>query len=207
MNLMTIDQRRKKFNQGKYELFVHNSTFNALISLFYESVIFQLKRQCVTFNSLLDIGSHRGQFTNVLKRELNIKEVECVDVSSISVEEGKKLYPDLKFHCVDVLNFKTDHKFDLVLSFNSLYYVTREERKTLIRKISTNFVNPKGYVLVGFGDANFTEGADNVVKQLEVEFGIVNIIKVLEKIPVKSHDPQFHSTMNMWYTSVLMRPK
>ena len=80
------------------------------------------------FSYFLDIGSAKGELTNLLKEQLNIKNVYGVDFLNELVEQASKKYKNIKFSSQQLPKLKFDKEtFDLVLLSEVLYYIKDQE--------------------------------------------------------------------------------
>ena len=104
-------------SKNGYQLFRHK-----LILEFIKSSKFN------KFSCFLDIGSAKGELTNMLKEKLNIKNVYGVDFLNELVEEASNKYKNIKFSTQQLPKLKFDEEtFDLILLSEVLYYVKDQE--------------------------------------------------------------------------------
>ena len=108
------------------------------------------------------------------------------------------------------MDFKSDERFDAVLISSAYYYLEDVERRRLLKKILRELLTENGYLLISFGDLNFTKfniKIDKVLKEIARYYDIINVIKSYEYIPMYEIDETLHSALDHWFTSVLAKPK
>jgi len=66
------------------------------------------------FKLLLDVACGTGKHLEVLKKHYNC---EGLDINYKLLEIAKTLNPELVFHLADMMDFKLNHKFDLITCF------------------------------------------------------------------------------------------
>src|ERR1700744_6717075 len=74
--------------------------------------------------SLLEIGCGSGELIGNLKGSHKVG----IDFSPGMIEEGKKQFPGVEFHCMNAENIQLNEKFDLIILSNLVGYLDDIEK-------------------------------------------------------------------------------
>ena len=69
--------------------------------------------------SVLEIGCGTGELIGVLKGKRKVG----IDFSPTMIEQGKKQFPGVEFHCMNAENIQLTEKFDLIILSNLIGYL------------------------------------------------------------------------------------
>lgn len=96
--------------------------------------------------SLIDIGSGTGHHAGLLSKHY---QVEGLDLDPNILSVARKKYPKIRFHQGDMINFKLNKKFDVIISlFSSIGYVKTKSNLNKAIKTMTQHLLPGGVILV-----------------------------------------------------------
>jgi 2-polyprenyl-3-methyl-5-hydroxy-6-metoxy-1,4-benzoquinol methylase len=116
--------RKKYFN----ELFQKNDPYNTQKSEFEQfklnSVINVIKDK--RYENALEIGCAEGFLTNQLSTYCN--NITGIDISDTAIEKAKKQIKkeNVDFVCANIVDFKPDKPFDLIVALDVCYYLAQE---------------------------------------------------------------------------------
>lgn len=94
-----------------------------------------IKEKKDNFDNILEIGSYSGLLTSLIKENINYKSYLALDIIEDSKTYLEKIDPEIKFLNSDIENFKTNEKFDLIVSNASLQWC--EDFKSTILKLKS----------------------------------------------------------------------
>tara|TARA_B100000963_G_scaffold356726_1_gene377440 strand:+ start:4152 stop:4757 length:606 start_codon:yes stop_codon:yes gene_type:complete len=178
------------------------SDINTKNRLNYNLIVFNINNYIENITSYLDIGSQEGQFAEYLNTHINIKETNCLDINDVSINNGRKRYPQFNWFCCNIKDFITNKKYQVITINNSFFYFFN---KNTIQKIF-NMLEEIGYLFISYGDSNWKplNITDNkIIKTMEeIGFNYVNSIKSFEKVDTKVN---YHITANRWYTCLVFK--
>lgn len=113
--------------------------------------IVELMKNLDKNSKVLDIGCGCGNPIDVYLAK-NGYLVTGIDISEKMIEKVKALnLNNCEFYNVDVLDFKTDIKYDVVIAFDSIWHLDKE-RQYDIYKIISSFMKVGGYFLFTHGN-------------------------------------------------------
>ena len=176
---------KKKF---KKSLSTYNS--NATVQ---KKMMFELLNhiQNKKYDDVLEIGSYTGLFTKELTKKTEFDSYLALDIID-SFDFIKDINPKIEFLNIDVEDFKTDKKFDLIVSNASLQWCN-DFKKTIIKLKS--YLKKDGFLIIStFLKGNLFELGDIFgveLKYIELEdikkiFTNGEIISKEEKIKFKT---------------------
>ena len=155
-------------------------------------------------NNFMDIGSQEGQFADILSKKIKINNIYCIDNNQKTVSDGKIIYPQYNWKCID-FNKKEQMfniKFDLITIINTFYYLYTDQAIKNIKLL----LNSGKYLLLSYGDDNFSKiniTDDQIINRLENNnLKLMSIIKTFEKV---NNNTDYHITANRWYTCILLK--
>jgi len=97
-------------------------------------------------NALLDIGCGTGVHANLLSKQY---QVEGLDIDPKMLSVARKKYPQIRFQQGDMVNFKLDRKFDIIVClFSAVGYVKTKARLQRTIKNMVRHLFPGGVLLV-----------------------------------------------------------
>ena len=97
---------------------------------------------------VLDIGSGNGQISEMIAKKLPNGSVVGIDISDEMVAFANRTYSDvsnLNFKKANAEDFELNEKFDLIVSFNSLHFVSNH--RATLQQIHKHLI-PKGHVIL-----------------------------------------------------------
>lgn len=99
-----------------------------------ERIIF--KKYIKNNSKILDVGCGTGR-TTIYLFEKGFKDIIGIDLSTKMIKIAKEKYPKINFESIDVLDYKTDDAFDVIIfSFNGLMLIkTYDLRLKITEKI------------------------------------------------------------------------
>lgn len=100
---------------------------------------------------VLDVGCGSG---GRIIRELQKHkfQIHGIDVSNNMLALFSQNHPDISIECADILNWKTEKKFDLIIAWDSIFHLTMENQFIAIKKLC-GFLQKEGVLIYTFGDA------------------------------------------------------
>lgn len=129
-------------------------TYNKIISLYVKKVksdtldhpyIERFLSYLKSGQQVLDIGAGAGSLADEMIKLHKLK-VTAIDVSAKMVSFGRKKYPSLSHHKMDMRKMKFQkNKFDALFSNYSLIHVPEEEIPQTLKEYS-RVLKPKGYL-------------------------------------------------------------
>lgn len=92
-----------------------------------------------TFENILEIGCGTGRLTKLISELPLIKKYLAIDISPdlISVAQKEIHNPNIVFQCVDILEFQTQEKFDLVFSCEVIQHIEPSKIDSVISKLTS----------------------------------------------------------------------
>jgi len=80
---------------------------------------------------VLDIGCGTGNYIRYWK-DLGIEHLTGIDITSVSINSLRSLYPNVYFHCMDISDERAPEilgrKFDIISAMNILLHITDDEK-------------------------------------------------------------------------------
>ncbi len=100
---------------------------------------------CSSESRVLEFGCGDGR--NLIKlRKKNFRNLVGVDKDPKKIETAKSKLKDVSLYCDDVLNFKSDQKFEIIFHTLMGIFLSVEQRKELL-KIINRYLKPGGYYM------------------------------------------------------------
>ncbi|KYK28215.1 MAG: class I SAM-dependent methyltransferase [Theionarchaea archaeon] len=131
----------------------------------------------LTSADILDIGSGTGFYIERWK-QIGIKSVTGSDITSVSVNELKKRFPDSKFYQIDIGDAVThSKKYDMISAFDVLFHIVDDNRFEKALQNIHSLLKPGGYFV--FSD-NFLHGLPERATT-QVSRSLKDITETLEK--------------------------
>jgi SAM-dependent methyltransferase len=98
----------------------------------------------------LDVGCGAGgRFIRLLQNKgFNIT---GIDVSAEMIKLAQQNHPEEDFLVMDICNFESEHKFDFILAWDSLFHLPLSMQKPVINKLCS-LLSPGGTMIYTFGD-------------------------------------------------------
>lgn len=89
------------------------------------------------FENVLEVGCGTGRLTKLVSELSSAKKYLAIDISEdlISVAKNELDNPNLSFQCVNLLEFQTQEKFDLVFSCEVLQHIDPDQINNIISKL------------------------------------------------------------------------
>jgi 2-polyprenyl-3-methyl-5-hydroxy-6-metoxy-1,4-benzoquinol methylase len=124
---------------------------NMIESNYGISMIDRSIKYCSEKKTALDVGCGSGG--RIINRLLeNGFDITAIDISERMLQLAKKTHPNVKFEKVDIIDWKTDDKFDLIIAWDSIFHLPLDFQKPVVEKLC-NFLYPQGVLVYTFGDA------------------------------------------------------
>jgi SAM-dependent methyltransferase len=90
---------------------------------------------------VLDLATGSGDIPRLIvefARRIGAKvQVDAVDFQASTIEIARQLsgrYPEIRYHCADILHFGEEHSYDIVLFSLALHHFSEEEAVALLRR-------------------------------------------------------------------------
>ena len=97
--------------------------------------------------SFIDAGCGNGWVVRTVSQNPICINAEGIDGSDKMIEKAKSIDPTHRYSCADLMTWNPMEKVDLVHSMEVFYYL--ENPKELIQKISNQWLNPGGRLIIG----------------------------------------------------------
>jgi len=140
----------KQYKSGRWE-----SLKSDLEAARYYQILDYLKTHAPNNPAILDIGCGDG----VLNQRINNYEFDYflgVDFSEVSIQKAKaNNYPKAEFIAKDVLQFKPERDFDVIVFNEAFYYIPQTER-TRVLSLMMDHLTPAGIIITSI----FREGTN-----------------------------------------------
>lgn len=175
----------KKF-KNSIEFYDDNAIIQNLMAKKLVSLINKEK-----FNKILEIGSYSGILTKEIINKFDFESYLALDIVD-SFSKIKNLNPKIRFQKIDVEQFYTDEKFDLIIANASLQWCN--DFNSTIKKLKS-FLNKDGIIaLTTFATDNFFEIRDafNTSLNYKTIEELENIFSKNAKIIQEIHTLQFN---------------
>ena len=101
------------------------------------------------YSNILEIGSGLGGNVNYFKNKFNCN-VTGVDINNIMVEICNERYKNIKFILGDYIDYKSDIKYDLILTRDVFMYINSENKHKYIQKIKSELKKGGKLVLIDY---------------------------------------------------------
>jgi SAM-dependent methyltransferase len=143
---MEIDQRDLQENEY-ITPYHHTIKKEEYAGISYFSVIDIIKKiiNKISPKTILDFGCGDGKLIYELKNK-NIK-LTGIDISKKAISFAKLFSPEEKFIVENLSDFKTEEKFDLVTSVETLEHIPPEQLKNIIKNLS-RVLKENGYLII-----------------------------------------------------------
>lgn len=96
---------------------------------------------------LADIGGGNGYFSNYIKEKYKFKKVYNVEINPSLSETSQKKYKDIDTINENILNLELEEKVDVILFFNSFFYLTDNHYEKLFYKLK-KLLKDDGVILI-----------------------------------------------------------
>lgn len=113
---------------------------------------------CKTKQTALDVGcGSGGRITRQLLAEGFT--VTGIDASSKMIEIAKNNHPGVDFEVADICNWESDHRFDLIVAWDSIFHLPLPMQAPVVAKLGS-MLQKKGVLIYTFGDDNGEHESD-----------------------------------------------
>ena len=97
---------------------------------------------------ILDIGCGIGNVEQIIIKRSPKVNITCVEISSEMLEVAKqKLSPEIKLVNKDILDYKSEMKFDAIFSNLAIHNLSLNDKRVLLKKIK-EWLKPNGIFIV-----------------------------------------------------------
>lgn len=97
--------------------------------------------------TLIDLMCGPGYLLKKLQLKRKDLELSGVDIDKRYILYAKKTYPKIKFELADILKWKFNNKYDVVICTGSLHHIIYNKQEKVIRKMAS-MVKKNGFVLI-----------------------------------------------------------
>jgi len=101
-------------------------------------------------NSALDIGCGSGGRI-IRKLLLEGFNITAIDASIEMINIGKSIHNNVEFIHADILDWKSEKKFDLIIAWDSIFHIPMHKHESLLYKLS-NLLTQNGILIYSFGN-------------------------------------------------------
>jgi len=101
------------------------------------------------YSNILEIGSGLGGNANYFKNKFNCN-VTGIDINNIMVAICNERYKNIKFILGDYIDYKSDIKYDLILTRDVFMYISSENKHKYIQKIKSQLKKGGKLVLIDY---------------------------------------------------------
>ena len=115
---------------------------------------------------LADVGGGNGYFTNFIKKKYGFKKVFNVEINKSLCDVSSKRYNEIHTINDNILNLKVDKKLDVIIFFNSFFYIPDNEYLDLFKNLK-KILNQNGVIFVNKHFSN-----------REKNFGPIELIRI-----------------------------
>mgnify|MGYP003289725060 CR=1 FL=1 len=143
----------KNLIEEKFKKSIETYDDNAIIQKIMAKKLISLINK-KDFENILEIGSYSGILTRIAIEKFNFQNYLALDIVD-SFEKIKNLSPKIKFQQIDVENFKTKEKFDLIIANASLQWCNNFENT--IKNLKSYLTNGGILAITTFASDNFFE--------------------------------------------------
>jgi len=101
---------------------------------------------------IIELGCGTGIATYSIKKRYPNAHLTCIDMSSEMLDRAKeklKVFPNIEYELADFTKYRFKEKYDVVLSFLSLMYLSGSESRKSIFKKAYNALKPGGIFIAG----------------------------------------------------------
>ena len=141
--------------------------------------------------SLLDVGCGTGLHANLLSRYY---QVEGLDLDPKMLSVARRKYPVIPFHQGDMINFKLNRQFDVIVClFSSIGYVKTKSRLQKAIQTMSRHLLPGGVLLVEpwFAPAQWNVGRVNFTCVDKPDLKIVRMSRSLRRGNISALEFQY----------------
>jgi SAM-dependent methyltransferase len=146
--------------------------------------------------SVLDLGSGQGRDSLFLAS--SGYEVTAIDNSKIGIKQMLKKADEQEIKLVgivaDVLNFKAEDKFDVILFDMLLHSFEKQQQETLLRKYS-NFLNKSGIICIIFPDDLKIDHFMSMIRSLPGDWKLLDEIIINDVPKIEEDDSDYTFVM------------
>jgi len=172
MSKFTPLENKKHWDEfaKKYKNNLSGASYDSnLVDLENLFIISELKK--IKPKSLLDIGCGNGQRTKIFSKFVNGKTLG-IDYSDVMIKHASSLEnKNLKFENIDICNFDTTEKFDVIISCRCIINQTNSKKQVQLFKLLHYLLKSKGNLLIAEASV---EGLKNL-NSLRRSFSLVPI--------------------------------
>jgi len=136
------------------------------------------------WNKILEIGCGNGRFTKSLLKIPNVKKIVAIDISKDLIKYAMNKIQDdrVVFQTIDLNEFETDEKFDLVLGSEILMHIPENQIKDIISKL-LNLCKKKLYFIEYYDLKQINNNTSDYCFMHDYK----NLFESYENIKVKIH--------------------
>lgn len=182
----------KNFIQKKFQNSIDFYDDNAIIQeLMAKKLVSLIENK--NFKNILEIGSYSGILTKKIVQTFNFKSYLALDIVD-SFEKIKNLSDKIFFKQIDVEEFETNEKFDLIIANASLQWCN-DFNKT-IKKLKSYLTQNGIMAITTFADDNFFEIRESFNTSLKYKTigELENLFSKKAKIIQEIHTLQFKNS-------------
>lgn len=140
-----------------------------------------------SFQNILEIGSGSGRLTKLLLDVPCVNSIVAIDISKDLIETARKNISNRKiiFMQIDILDFSTEEKFDLIFGGEILMHISPSNIKNVLKKLL--FFSKKKLLFIEYYDENkfnmdtngyvFSHNYTKIFEELDVKRISIHLIK------------------------------
>lgn len=145
----------KSLVKERFKKSLNTYTKNSIIQNKMADNLIKMVSQVKQFSSILELGCGSGVLTKKIVENFDFKNYDAVDIVDDCSKFINQISPDICFTQSDIENFKTDTKYNLIISNATIQWV--EKLPDFLKKMYENLEDNGLFLFTTFGKDNFNE--------------------------------------------------